>query len=294
MTKAPAFEMPQSVTLYARMGVEAARRYSGIGGGYRLYLLGKALDVSGLGMVKRDVLRAYAFSLGINRRTFERWITQARNYNLFIDVQAASGEWMIRLVSAGKAGAALNVEDVGRKVIMQASELVGPGWKARLWGAYLATFSGKPISRERMQKLANVPVSTQRYRDVQAKVKRIANYSKTTIPGDRLAGVHEFGKRGAFIDADGFIYWRLANSYNVDFALLVGKGRSRKADKELRTHTDGLSNGRQALGQVVRLYNPNPKATKTTLRKIAKLDRRYTVYEYSHHSHNKAVIWRLI
>jgi len=40
--------MPENVTFYADMGVHAARRYSYCGGGWRAYVLAKALDVQGL------------------------------------------------------------------------------------------------------------------------------------------------------------------------------------------------------------------------------------------------------
>ena len=155
---------PASVAFYSHMGIAAARRYSKIGGGWRLYVLAKALDPQGLGKIAREDLRDYALFLGVNVRTFERWIKQARNAGLFYtDVQNSSGQWMIVMANAGIAAAELNCETIGRKVTLPAAALIGNGWKARAWAAYEITHNGQPIARETMQKIVNVAVSTQRY-----------------------------------------------------------------------------------------------------------------------------------
>ena len=164
------------------MGIAAARRYSKLGGGWRLYVLAKALDPQGLGKIARDDLRDYALFLGVNVRTFERWIIQARNAGLFYtDVQNSSGQWMIVMANAGIAAAELKCESVGRKVTLPAAALIGNGWKARVWAAYEITHNGQPIARATMQKIVNVAVSTQRYRDAQAKVNRVRNFAKSDI-----------------------------------------------------------------------------------------------------------------
>ena len=272
----------QTVSFYAEMGVDAARRFSKNGGGWRLYVLAKKLDAKGLGMVKRDELEAFALALGVNVRTFQRWMKQARNNDLFIDMQSQSGEWLLRLPSAGRAAAALDIERLSRKVTMRAVDLIGKGWKARVWGAYEATFNGMPISREKMQKVINVPVSTQRYRDASAKVDRTPNYCKSAFTAGMLTGLKDYSKhKGIFLSKNGFIYWRLPNSYQVDFAQRGGRGRAKKANKIIKSmqSINGLFQKQQALSfevetkdNFVRLFNSTPAATKATMKKFTKID----------------------
>ena len=301
-----ASKWPASVAFYSHMGIAAARRYSKIGGGWRLYVLAKALDPQGLGKIAREDLRDYALFLGVNVRTFERWIKQARNAGLFYtDVQNSSGQWMIVMANAGIAAAELNCETIGRKVTLPAAALIGNGWKARAWAAYEITHNGQPIARETMQKIVNVAVSTQRYRDVQAKVNRVRNFAKSDmqLKGNQLPGLKETsGRKNIFIDKDGFINWRLPNSYIFTKALRGGKGRGRKANKIIRNiqSTNGLLLLQQALSleeeynaDIVRLFNQNPQQAKRAMKKLAKIDNRKVkdIYERSHKSHNGAVIW---
>ena len=298
---------PASVAFYSHMGIAAARRYSKLGGGWRLYVMGKTLDPQGLGKIARDDLRDYALFLGVNVRTFERWIIQARNAGLFYtDVQNSSGQWMIVMANAGIAAAELNCETVGRKVTLPAAALIGKGWKARVWAAYGITHKGQPIARETMQKIVNVAVSTQRYRDAQAKVNRVRNFANSgvkAIPGELAEMKETTGRKNIFIDKDGFINWRLPNSYIFTTALLGGKGRGRVANKILRNiqSTNGLLSLQQALSledefnkDIVKLFNQNPQQARRAMKKLAKIDNRKVkdIYERSHKSHNGAVIWK--
>ena len=300
-----ASKWPASVAFYSHVGIAAARRFSKLGGGWRLYVMGKALDPQGLGMIARDDLQAYATFLGVEVRTYQRWMNQARNAGLFIDVQSSGGAWMLRMVNAGIAAAELNCETVGRKVTLPAAALIGNGWKARVWAAYEITHNGQPIARETMQKIVNVAVSTQRYRDAQAKVNRVRNFAKSDIQlkGNQLPGLKETsGRKNIFIDKDGFINWRLPNSYIFTKALRGGKGRGRKANKIIRNiqPVDSLLLLQQALRQedeynpdIVKLFNQNPQQAKRAMKKLAKIDNRKVkdIYERSHKSHNGAVIW---
>lgn len=301
----------QTVSFYAEMGVDAARRFSKNGGGWRLYVLAKKLDVKGLGMIKRDELEAFTLALGVNVRTYQRWMKQARNNDLFIDTQSQSGEWLLRLPSAGIAAAALGIDRLSRKVTMRAVDLIGKGWKARVWGAYEATFNGKPISREKMQKVINVPVSTQRYRDASAKVDRVRNYCKSAYRGSMLAGLKEHSNhKGLFLSKNGFIYWRLPNSYQVDFAMRGGRGRAKKANKIIKSmqSNNGLFLMQQALSfevatkdNYVRLFNTAQQA-QTAMKRLNKVDESKPagmqarpavneIYEQAARAKTGAVIW---
>ena len=301
-----ASKWPASVAFYSHMGIAAARRFSKLGGGWRLYVLAKALDPQGRGMIARDDLRDYALFLGVEVRTFERWMKQARYAGFFIDLQSRGGAWMLRMVNAGQAAAELQCETVGRKVTLPAAALIGNGWKARVWAAYEITHNGQPIARETMQKIVNVAVSTQRYRDVQAKVNRVKNFAKSDmrLKGNQLPGLkEESGRKNFFIDKDGFINWRLPNSYIFTTALRGGKGRGRKANKTIRNiqSVDSLLLLQQALRQeeeynpdIVKLFNQNPQQAKKAMKKLAKIDNRKVkdIYEKDHTARNGAVIWK--
>lgn len=301
---------PERVTLYPVMALRAARRSSRVGGGYRLYVLAKALDAQGRGSVSREELRKFALSLGVSPRQWQRWIIEARNNDLVTDVQRASGEWELVLPSAGVAAHSMGCDSVGtRKAEMSAADLIGPGWKARIWAAYEATHNGKPISRERMQKIVNVPVSTQRYRDAQAGVVRQQNHAKLKAKADCLPGLVEFGTRhkALYVRKDGYIGSRKPDSRFTDLALRAGKGRARKANATLHRmqRNDGLSLMRQALSQdvtpekdatndqsaYVRLFNFTPDQRKASERKIAKLDLSRDLYEFSHEAKSGSLVW---
>lgn len=299
---------PEKVSLYPVMAIQAARRASRVGGGYRLYVLAKALDREGWGNVSRDELRDYALSLGVSVRQFNRWMNEARNFDLVKDWQRKTGEWMLALPSAGAAAFSMGCENVGnRKTTMQAADLIGKGWKARIWAAYEVTHNGKPISRERMQKIVNVPVSTQRYRDAQAGVVRQQNHAKLKAKADALPMLQDYGKhKGLYVRRDGQIGSRKPDSRYSNIASRGGKGRSKKANKTLHRmqQNDGLSIMRQAFSQdvtpetvsdqsvYIRLFNSTPKQRKATERKIAKLDTRAPdLYEYSHDSKQGSRVW---
>jgi len=295
---------PEDVNFYPVMAIQAARRDSRVGGGWRLFVLAKALDRSGRGAVSRDALREYVLSLGASARQWQRWIIEARNNDLLRDVQRKSGEWDLILPGPGMAGSSMKCATVGiRKVSMKASLLIGTGWKARIWAAYEATHNGKPISRETMQKIVNVPVSTQRYRDAQAGVKRQRNYAKLKAKADALPILKEYSRhKGLYVRSDGFIGSRKPDSRSTDLAFRGGKGRTRKANKILRQieqRQDGLSLVRQALSDdvaqsnFIRLFNFTPNQTRATAKKLANADnpRVREVYEYAHEAKSGASIW---
>jgi hypothetical protein len=295
------------------MAIRAARRASGFGGGFRLYVLAKGLDSQGRGSVSRDELRAYLLSLGASPRQWQRWITEARNNDLVRDWQRKTGEWMLALPSTGAAAHAMGCESVGnRRATMAAAGLIGPGWKARTWAAYDATHNGRPISRERMQKILNVPISTQRYRDRQAGVTRQRNYARLNYRADSLAMLKEFSRhKRLYVRYDGYIGSRKPDSRFTEIAVRAGKGRARKANATLHRmqRSDGLSPMRQAFSQDVtpeipakeesvnaRLFNYTHSQAQATARKLAQADvpRPPDVYELSHVSKNGsgAQIWQ--
>ena len=299
---------PQYVSFYADMGVHAARKSSRVGGGWRLYVWAKALDSTGLGNIKRDDLHDYAISLGISPRQWRRWIDEARRHDLVRDWQRKTGEWMLALPSWGKAAYYIGAASVGsRKVWMSAADMVGAGWKARVWAAYESSYGGSPISRERMQKLVNVPASTQRYRDNQAGVQRIANYARLEkVSPDMASGLEEYGfgqHKGLFIGKHGYLYSRKPDSRLTDIAWRGRKGRARKANALLRRlqQQDGLFQKQQTFSDAVepdssyvRMFNFTEKQKKITERRMARTAIQHDVYQFHHTSSSGAVVWRMM
>ena len=302
--------LPEFVNFYPLMAIQAARRSSRVGGGYRLYVLAKALDQEGRGSVTRERLRAYVLSLGVHPRTWERWVIEARNNDLLTDWQRKNGEWMFAIPSPGAAAYSMNCESVGScKVTLRASLLIGRGWKAYVWAAYEATHSGRPISRERMQKIVNVPVSTQRYRDRRAGVTRKANYAKLLLKADALPMLKEYGHhKGLHVRKDGYIGSRKPDSRFTYFAERTGRGRARKANATLHRmkRLDGLSLERQAFSfdvppelaatnsVYVRLFNYTHDQRAATEKKLARMSGPpiRELYEYSHTARSGADVWR--
>jgi hypothetical protein len=281
-------EYPQQVSFYTLMGVHAARRYSGSGGAWRLYALAKALDGHGRearGHVELDRLRAFALHLGVHPKSFRRWYKSAVSIGLFDDpVQNKRGAWRLILPSAGKAAYYMGADDIGRKATMSAGDLIGKGWKARVWAAYEAA-RGLQISRERLQKTVNVPVSTQRYRDNQAGVNRQANYAQSNYKADSLSMLKEYGHyKGLFVANNKSVYWRLPDTRTTDIATDAGKSRGRKAKAELRYLQEQEHNGafkmQRANGddldvnsiEFFRLFCHTPAQRKASEKKISRQD----------------------
>jgi hypothetical protein len=280
-------QYPETVAFYAAMGVHAAQRYSGVGGGWRLYVLAKALDKKGLGMIPLNDLRGFSRSLGIKPRTWQRWIEQARECGLVIDIRKGAEAWL-RLPNPGTASYAMGAPNVGkRKVEMSVALLVGKGWKARVWAAYEAA-RGEQISRKQLETITNVPVSTQRYRDNQAGVERQRHYAQSRLKKDSLAMLEDCSKhKGLFVASNGLLYWRLPDSRTTDLATDAGKGRGRKATAKLRylqgqeETYNGLLKMQQALSddsildldsEYVRLFCLTNAQRKTSERKVARQD----------------------
>ena len=306
---APAAEYPDSVTFYTDMGINAARRRSGVGGAFRLYILAKALDNQGLGKIPRAELRAFALHLGLNPRTYQRWSNQAERRGVLSFYQVKSGEWWINLQSPAKLCHALGWDAIGKKMQIDPALLIGKGWKANVWTSVSAGRHGRQISRERLQKAYNVPARTQTYRDNQADVSRQANYANTGIIANS-ADVNAWQEnntqwKGLFRASNGRLYRRLPDTRATDRVVLIGTGRSRKALSELRHLQDitacykrdqALANGIEDT-EYIRLFNRNSTQLKTSERKLARQEqpRVVDVFQYIYDSKDSgAGIWDTI
>lgn len=300
---------PAMVTFYSLMGVESARKGSGTGGAFRLWVLFRALDVNGRGIIERDDLRAFVLSLGVNRQTWRRWYSDAMRLELFKESRSGRGNWFMVFSNAGIIGAALGcVDGVGRRVTMKAADLIGPGWKARIFAAHENTYKNKPIARETMQKKINVARSTQQYREARAGVKKITNIAKLNKGADYLAGVVEYDRnpRAFFVDKDGVLNRRLPNSYQYKAAILAARGRGRKVNRIIRgiiktqqqssslklerAQSFIIADETKETSENVRLYNLTPGQTKATEKNIQRTgNNKITgVYEYKRKARRSA------
>jgi hypothetical protein len=288
---------PVNVSFYSLMAIQAARRRSGTGGAWRVWTLGKAFDVIGLGKVKRDDLRAFVIGLGVGDRTLRRWMNEARKNDFISDYQDKAGAWWVNLHNPARVARVMNLDHVGNRVTMAAGELIGTGWKARV---FVSWEHGKQITREQIQKTVNVPVSTQRYRDTQAGTKRTRNYAKSTMRADKLAGVIEYGKyKAPFVTRDGFIAWRLPDMRTAEHIERVSKGRSRKINAAMRNGSGkGLSQMRRAFTDggrrdIVRLFSLTDSQRRQAERKISRQDKRINdLYQRAETAESGAVIWK--
>jgi hypothetical protein len=302
-------QYPESVAFYSYMGIDAARRLSGVGGAWRLYILAKELDRKGLGKIPRADLRAFALHLGLNPRTYQRWIIQAERRGVLSYFQKESGEWWVNLQSPAKLCHAMGWNAIGKKMQIDPALLIGPGWKANIWASASAGLDGRQISRERLQKVYNVPARTQTYRDNQADVNRQSNYADTGIiasAGDLPAWQQNNSQwKGLFRASNGHLYRRLPDTRATNKVILIGTGRGKKALSELRHLQDitacykrdqALANGIED-SEYIRLFNRNPKQLKTSKRKLERQEKPRVVDVFQHIYDNKdsgAGIWDTI
>ena len=273
-------QYPETVTFYTVIGLHAARVKPKIGGAWRLYVLAKALDTKGIGRIPLNDLRDYALHLGASPRKWQLWIKRALKRGIFYEFTRDGKKW-IDLPSPAKTALAMGAYDIGKKAEVKASLLVKSGWKNIIQAAYVATFNGAQISREKMQKTSNVPTSTQRYRENKAGVKRQAHYAQSNLKADSLPMLQDFSDhKGVFLASNKRIYWRLPDSRTTDQALYVGRGRMRKAIGELRElqRQNGLLIMQRAFSddladsEYIRLFNLTDKQRKASERKVGRQD----------------------
>jgi hypothetical protein len=229
-------------------------------------------------------------------------MNEARAHDLLKDIQKQDGEWYLLLPSAGKAAAAMGCTSVGtRKATIQAAELIGNGWKARVFSAWE---DHKQITRQQILEAVGVSKRTQYHRDRQAGTKIERNFSKSKLKADKLPGIKEHTNHKApFVLRDGRIAWRLPDTRYSTATARGRKGRARKANLFIRKSQPltGLSPMRQALSDVVtdgrsewiRLFNRTREQRKATERKLARQDnaRVSEIYQRTRRAKSGAVMW---
>lgn len=259
---------PETVNIWPEIATSAWQNNKD--GAFRLWVLGKTIDIRGSGVVTDEELRDKANKLKIHSRRYRRWRAAAIELGLFEVLQRRSGI-AYRMVSWGIGGKHLGCSYVGgRYVTVPLSKLFKKGWRATIWSAIhtrrsspkkyayhdkkddkakekiITVFS--PISREKLQDLYGVPPTTQRRLEKQAGIKVWFNYANTGIKPDDPDLMREMSERKpVFIYKRKFknragkskqiehIGWQMPNTYKVPKrAAQAGlRGRSKKINTAL-------------------------------------------------------------
>ena len=244
-------ELPDHVRAYPSL-LAAARR-----GGHvpqmRLYLLCKALDPAGRGIVGLDQVRRYFVGQDAPYRAFNaRRLRQviAAGAGVFWERHTDDRLW---LKSPGRVAAALGVDR------LEGLPVAVPVWA--IWGShheaaaafYAAWHAGRgddpnPIGRAALVKLTGAAASTQRTYDHTAEVQRQKNIvilGDATKEGMQEAAWH-FGNVFRFRDHVGrlgrrgwvYVAASIPSTYHTGLNTLA-RGRQRKANKLIRLVTNG-------------------------------------------------------
>jgi hypothetical protein len=275
MTVIPA-HFPEFVKFNPLVGLKSFHT-SGAGGAWRLLVLAKALDINGVGKIPRDYLQRFALSLGIQSKTFNRWLTAARNLDFVFDIQSQSGEWMLILVSNEKAASIIGCESKGKAVTMSVKLLIGKKWRAYVFGAFENTFNGRLITRKKQAELSGIPESTQRKFDKEAGVERKKNFAISNIHANGYSAVLEFGNRASL-----FKYWdKKTHQLKLGWRL-----------PDSRYFGGAVTNGSKNTLWALSLFNRTDAQYKATVKKLSKSDSPIReVYLFSHTSKNGADMW---
>lgn len=228
-------------------------------GAYRLWILAKTIDTEGSGVVTYTAIRGEAEELGVNKRTWRRWISDALELGFFEKLDRRSG-LAYRIVSHERGAEILGLSRItSRFTTLPTKRLFKKGWKAHAWAAYLTYMSREkkvdyhdkktdkvatkiittwsPISRNKLTEITRVPRATQYRFEKQAGVNLKPVYAASNIGGVNLDAAHEaLDKPHAFINKwTGKVSWRLPTIHAVPKRLAQRgqRGRSMKINLAL-------------------------------------------------------------
>lgn len=232
---------------------------------YRLWFLAKHFDKPGCGFIPAKAFRQHLHALGIPRQTAERWLTQS----LALGLLTHSGS--VYALASWQAGAALaGISRLKCPVRIASEKLLGKGWLAVCWAAFLLHFEGM-IARQTLQQLTSVPPRTQIEYEHQAGVINTSNYaSYGKVADSPELALKLFGQPGHYTRA-GEIRRRLPNSRNLSAVAgisLAARGRLKHINEALE-----LVDSSQTVDvSHLPLYSRNPKQTKRFRRRHKKSD----------------------
>lgn len=246
-------------------------------GAFRLWTFSRYLDHTGSGTVAQPDLFTYISHLGIQRRSLNRWLDSALKFGILRRVYRRRSKIVVfTLAGLSQAAITFGCTQIGKPVSIPANLIVGKGWRAWIWAAFLTLFKERPISRGKMCELTGVPEQTQRNYEHSIGITVIENFAVTDTSADHLNGVREFNRPYAFLFKDRYsngevIAYQLPNTYLPSKILkLMPKGRSRKNQKILNAASFFVERDQSIKTQ--RLYHDTSKSVKSTLRNSGRLD----------------------
>lgn len=228
---------PEDVRFNPLVGLKSFR-IAEAGGAWRLIVLAKNLDETGLGKVERRRLRAYSKHLGISTKQFNRWLSAARYYDMVQDVQSESGEWMLILASNSTIAKTLGCKARYRVVSLPAKYFVSKGWRAYVFATWQSVFTNngeRLVSQKKQAELTGISEQTQRQFNKQAGVQSRKNYAVSNIHANGYSAVLEFGNRAGLFEYwdkekhQKYLGWRIPNSRYFPMFGLDGSIKTRRA-----------------------------------------------------------------
>lgn len=143
---------------------------------FRLWFIAKDYCQGRRGAIPVKALRAHLKALGVSRATYSRWVGAALECGLMERVKSERLGFDLYSLAGWATGAALaGCERLGKPANVELMSFAGRSWISYSWAAFLTRFENKPVSRETLNTLANVPVRTQQYREKRAKVEQKTN-----------------------------------------------------------------------------------------------------------------------
>lgn len=283
-TQQPTRRIPSALTrakVYPVLGFASIRAKAA--GAWRLWTVARSLDPDGSGTVTPGALRARLERLGAPERSIRRWMGRARNLGFIEEVRdgdrlryaaphrvalAVRSELLRYARADGQEGDALalslrGTDHVGNPAELPAKLLFAKGWRANLWGAFIAGHGSRPMSLETASGLSGISVRTLKRWNRQLRIERDRNYAASQLPGDAACGLREHGRPSAFEGPDGRTWWRLPDVRRAPrWVCTVPRGRVRKINRRIRS---ALSHVGQGTETVCRLFYSEHRAAEKAL-----------------------------
>lgn len=239
---------PGPVKVAAILGFAAIRAQAG--GAWRLWTLARSLDPSGSGFAYVTEVRDLLESLGVSDRTLRRW--WARALALGFVSEACHGD-RLRYAAPDRVALAVLAEieadagdlsdaerfelcQVGNPASIPAAKLVGRGWRAALWAAFVCAHGKRPMSLATAERLTGIPMRTLRRWNAESGVRCRRNLATGQQSADHVRGMIESGVRpSAFVGPDSRAWWRLPDTRTPPrWARSLPHGRKGKINRRIR------------------------------------------------------------
>jgi hypothetical protein len=249
---------PNDLRFIPIQGIKSFRAGTGTGGAWRLFVLAKNLDTTGRGHVSRELVRAFALSLGINSKTFDRWLNSARVSGFVSDIQRKTGEWDLLLISHEKVVSILDHNKNIRPIYISlpACLLISKGWKSYVFAAWQAQFTNngeRLVSQKKQFEITGVSEQLQRQYNREAGVTSKKNYAISNIHANGFHGVLEFGSRAGLFKYWNekthqlYLGWRIPNTRIFSLLRTSGSHKTRRALSLFNKTVEQYSNSMKAL-----------------------------------------------